>query len=102
MLTDIFSRTSVLTKLEAGPFGPYLPDLATALQQEGYATDTIQQYLHSGDAFGRWLKTEKISPSATTEDIIAQYVSSLKRRKEPSRIYGAPPRASGRPQAPAP
>src|SRR5215510_421100 len=95
MLTDIFSRTSVLTKLEAGPFGPYLPDLATALQQQRYATDTIQQYLHSADAFGRWLKTQKISPSAINEDIIAQYVSSLKRRKVPSRLYGAPPHEAG-------
>jgi len=51
MLTDIFTRTSALTKLEAGPFGPYLPDLVTALQQQRYTTDTIQKYLHSADSF---------------------------------------------------
>jgi Phage integrase, N-terminal SAM-like domain len=88
MLTDIFTRTSVLTKLEAGPFGPYLPDLVTALQQQRYATDTIQKYLHAADAFGRWLKTQKVSLSAINEDTIARYVSSLKRRKARSRPHG--------------
>jgi hypothetical protein len=34
MLTDIFTRTSVLKKLEAGPCGPYLSDLVTGLQQQ--------------------------------------------------------------------
>jgi len=91
MLTDIFTRTSLLTKLEAGPFSPYLPDLVTALQQQRYATDTIQKYLHSADAFGRWLKTQKVSLSAINEDTIARYVSSLKRREVRSRPHGAPP-----------
>jgi len=81
MLTDIFTRASVLTKLEAGPFGPYLSDLVTALQQQRYATDTIQRYLHSADAFGRWLNTQQIPLSAINEDTIARYVSSLERRK---------------------
>ncbi len=91
MLTDIFTRASVLTKLEAGPFGPYLPDLVTALQQQRYATDTIQKYLHAADAFGRWLKTQRFSLSAINEDTIARYVSSLKRRTVRSRPHGAPP-----------
>ncbi len=91
MLTDIFTHTNVLTKLEAGPFGPYLPDLATALQQQRYATDTIQRYLHSADAFGRWLKTQQISLSAINEDTIARYVSSLERRKVRSYPHGVLP-----------
>src|SRR5262245_61937792 len=81
MFTDIFTRTSVLTKLEAGPFGPYLPDLVTVLQQQRYATHTIQKYLHSADAFGRWLKTQQVSLSAIDEDTVNRYISTLKRRK---------------------
>lgn len=91
MLTDIFIRTSVLTKLEAGPFGPYLPDLVTMLQQQRYAIHTIQKYLHSADAFGRWLKTQQISFSAIDEDTVNRYISSLKRRKVRSCPHGALP-----------
>ena len=91
MLTDIFTRTSVLTKLEAGPFGPFLSDLVTALRQQRYATDTIQKYLHSADAFGRWVKTQQIPLSAIDEDTVVRYVSSLKRRKVRSCPHGVPP-----------
>lgn len=91
MLTDIFTRTSVLTKLQVVPFGPFLPDLVTALRQQRYATDTIQKYLHSADAFGHWVKTQQIPLSAIDEDTIARYVSSLKCRKVRSRPHGAPP-----------
>jgi len=84
MLTDVFTRTSLLTKLEAGPFGPCLPDLGTSLRQMHYAPDTIRRYLHAADAFGNWLKSQQIPLSAINEDILARYISSLGRRKSGS------------------
>jgi len=61
MLSDVFTRASVRTKLAAGPAGPYLKDLAAALRQQRYATHTIQKYLHAADGFGRWLTTEQLT-----------------------------------------
>jgi hypothetical protein len=50
-----FSRTSVLTRLRHGLWGPYLDELATVLHQQGYARDSIRHYLRACDQFGRWL-----------------------------------------------
>lgn len=91
MLNDIFTRASLLAKLQSGPLGPYLPDLVSALQQQRYASHTIQKYLHAADAFGRWLNTQQLALYDVNEGVIARYVSTLQRRKVHSRPRGAPP-----------
>src|SRR5437870_5773149 len=91
MLNDIFTRTSVVAKLEAGPIGPYITDLVSGLQQQRYASHTIQKYLHAADAFGRWLDTQQIALSEVNEELLAQYVSTLERRRVRSCPRGAPP-----------
>jgi site-specific recombinase XerD len=91
MIQNIFTRASVLAKLESGPLSPHLIDLVTALQQQRYATHTIQKYLHAADAFGRWLQTQQIALSTINEEVIAHYVSTLERRKVRSYPRGAPP-----------
>jgi site-specific recombinase XerD len=95
MIHNIFTRASVLAKLASGPLGPYLVDLVTALQQQRYATHTIQKYLHAADALGRWLQTQQIALSTINEEVIAQYVSTLGRRKVRSCPRGAPPHEAG-------
>ena len=45
MIEHYFSRTSVLTRLRHGLLGPYLDELATTLQQQGYTRDSIRHYL---------------------------------------------------------
>jgi integrase len=91
MINTVFSRTSLLAELESGPLGPYLPDLVSALQQQRYATHTIQKYLHAADAFGRWLITHLIALSEVNEAVITRYVSAFPRRKVPGYAPGAPP-----------
>jgi site-specific recombinase XerD len=81
MVPRIFTRASVLTKLESGPVGPYLPDLAETLHAQRYTTHTIQKYLHAADAFGRWLAARRIPLPDVQEALLAQYVASLGRRK---------------------
>jgi site-specific recombinase XerD len=81
MVPHIFTRASVLTKLESGPVGPYLPDLVETLHAQRYATHTIQKYLHAADAFGRWLAARRIPLADVHEARLAQYVASLGRRK---------------------
>ena len=47
MIEHYFSRTSVLTRLRHGLWGPYLDELATVLHQQGYARDSIRHYLRA-------------------------------------------------------
>jgi site-specific recombinase XerD len=91
MINNVFSRASLLAELESGPLGPYPPDLVSALQQQRYATHTIQKYLHAADAFGRWLITHLIALSEVNEAVIVRYVSTFPRRKVPGYAPGAPP-----------
>ena len=41
MLENYFARPSTLHRLRSGPIGSDVDDLATALQQQGYAWDSI-------------------------------------------------------------
>ena len=48
MLKHFYHRTSVITRLQQGPLGPYLEDLALTLHQQGYAPSTIREGLDHG------------------------------------------------------
>ena len=91
MINNIFKRTSVQAKLLAGTFGPYLPALVTRLQQQRYALDTMQKYLHAVDAFGHWLDAQQLPLSALCEETLARYVASFPRRKVRSCPQGVQP-----------
>ena len=91
MIQNIFTRTSVQTKLAAGTFGPYLPALVTRLQQQRYALGTMQKYLHAVEAFGRWVASQSLPLVAISEDTLARYLSSLPRRKVRSCQQGVLP-----------
>jgi len=45
MIETYFSRISMIDRLRSGPLGLDLGDLATALQQQEYARDSIRGYL---------------------------------------------------------
>src|SRR2546428_13057609 len=55
MIETYFFRTPTINRLRGGPLGSDLDDLATALQQQGYAWDSIRGYLRGCDQFARWL-----------------------------------------------
>ena len=63
MLENYFSRPSTLNRLRSGPSGSDVEDLATALQQQGYAWDSIRNYLRGCDQFARWLSQHGYAPS---------------------------------------
>lgn len=54
MIKNIFTRATVVARLETGPLGSHLDALATTLQNQRYATSTISIYLREAHAFGCW------------------------------------------------
>ncbi|MCA1605098.1 MAG: site-specific integrase [Acidobacteria bacterium] len=77
MIKRIFTRATIVARLEAGPVGPHLDSLATALREQRYSTHTIQQYLRAADAFGRWLSQAGLYLADVNESVIERYLTSL-------------------------
>jgi hypothetical protein len=67
MIEMYLARTSTIDRLCSGPIGSDLDDLATALQQQGYARDSIRNYLRGCDQFARWLSQHGYAPSDVSE-----------------------------------
>jgi site-specific recombinase XerD len=57
---DLFHRPHLLRRLQEGPFGSYLEELAVSLQQQHYSRLTIQRALCAADHFGRWLQQQNL------------------------------------------
>jgi len=79
MIETYFSRPSTLNRLRSGPIGSDLDDLAIALQQQGYAWDSIRNYLRGCDQFARWLSQHGYTPSDASQNLINRYISGLPR-----------------------
>jgi integrase/recombinase XerD len=79
MIETYFSRTSTITRLRGGPLGADLDDLATALQQQGYAWDSIRGYLRGCDQFARWLPQQGCAVADVNPTLIKRYISGLQR-----------------------
>jgi site-specific recombinase XerD len=79
MLEHIFVQTSVITRLQQGPLGPYAEDLATTLHHEGYARNSIQRYLRAAEQFTHWLHEQGSAVRELDEALFHRYVSGLPR-----------------------
>ena len=79
MIETYFSRTSTINRLRGGPLGPDLDDLATALQQQGYAWDSIRHYLRGCDQFARWLPQQGYAIADVNQTLVKCYISGLQR-----------------------
>jgi len=79
MLENYFSRPSTLNRLRSGPIGSDVDDLATALQQQGYAWDSIRNYLRGCNQFARWLSQHGYAPSDVSQTLVNRYISALPR-----------------------
>jgi hypothetical protein len=60
MLDTIVCQNRVRTRMQNGPLGPYLTEYAAALSREGYADETIRQYLRTADRLGVWLLEQSL------------------------------------------
>lgn len=79
MIEHIFVHTPVIARLQSGPLGPYLDDLAMILRQQGYAPSSIQRCLRTSDLFGRWLQGQGYEVPQIDKAAIQHYVSGLER-----------------------
>lgn len=79
MIETYFSRTSTINRLRGGPLGADLDDLAAALQQQGYARESIRGYLRGCDQFARWLPQQGYAVADVNPTLIKRYISRLQR-----------------------
>ncbi len=79
MLENYVTQPHTLNRLRSGPVSADLDDLATTLQRQGYATESIQRYIQGADLFGRWLLQQGYATSDVTEALVKRYLSELRR-----------------------
>jgi hypothetical protein len=79
MIEAYFFRTSTINRLRSGPLGADLDELATALQQQGYAWDSIRGYLRGCDLFTRWLLQQGYTIADANPILVKRYTSGLQR-----------------------
>ena len=85
MIRSLIVQTKARKRLEGGPFGPYLDSLAEDLHRAGYQDRTICRYLRNADLFGRSLAEQEIPIDTIDEAIVAHYINSFQRLKQPAR-----------------
>ena len=61
MLDTCFSQIKVRSRMESGPIGPYLSEIAALLHRNGYARSTIRRHLRAANRFGAWILKEGMS-----------------------------------------
>jgi len=79
MIESYFSRPATIDRLRSGPLGADLDDLATALQGEGYARDSIRHYLRGCDQFGRWVFQQGYAVADVSQPLVTRYINGLQR-----------------------
>ena len=79
MIELYFSRSSTITRLRCGPFGPDLEALATTLHQQGYTWESIRGYLRGCAQFGQWLSQQGYAVADVNPTLVRHYISGLQR-----------------------
>ena len=96
MLDTFFTQIKVRSRMEGGPIGPYLSEIAAMLHHNGYSRSTIRRHLRAADRFGAWILKEGMSIVDINASIVDRYLEGLGRQFFPSRLGGTlPDKASG-------
>src|ERR1700724_2580768 len=96
MLESFFTQIKVRSRMESGPIGPYLSEIAALLHRNGYARSTIRRHLRAADRFGAWILKEGMSIVDINASVVDRYLEGLGRQFFPSRLGGTlPDKASG-------
>src|ERR1700737_45488 len=94
MLDTFFTQIKVRSRMESGPIGPYLSEIAALLHRNGYARSTIRRHLRAADRFGAWILREGMSIVDINASIVDRYLEGLGRQFFPSRLGGTFPNKS--------
>jgi integrase/recombinase XerD len=81
MIKNIFTRASVVARLETGTLGWHLDSLATTLQNQRYAISTISVHLREAHAFGLWIN-ERHQLGEISELMLKHYLDDLSVQSE--------------------
>jgi hypothetical protein len=74
MIKQFFTQPKVLSRLQEGVFGPYLPAFAAALHEEGYSRGCIRRHLRAADHFGVWLTDRRLTVGDLTRATLDRYI----------------------------
>lgn len=76
---DLFRRKHVISRLNDGPFQPYLDSFATALDEQRYGRNTIRRAICAADHFGRWLLEQNLAWTDAHGTTVSRYYNLLGR-----------------------
>ena len=79
-MLNIFTNQKVRSRMQSGPMGPYLSEIATVLWQQGYARSTVHLHLRAIDHFDAWLLKEGLSLKDITNSVVDRYLKGLDRQ----------------------
>ena len=83
MIKQFFTQPKVLSRLQEGVFGPYLPVFAASLHEEGYSRGCIRRHLRAADHFGVWLTNRRLAVGDLTRATLDRYIEGR------GRLYSA-------------
>ena len=83
MIKQFFTQPKVLSRLQEGVFGPYLPAFAASLHEEGYSRGCIRRHLRAADHFGVWLTNRRLTVGDLTRATLDRYIEGR------GRLYSA-------------
>jgi len=91
MLDTFFTQIKVRSRMESGPIGPYLSEIAAVHHRNGYARSTIRRHLRAADRFGACILKEGMSIVDINASTVNRYLEGLGRQFFPSRLGGTLP-----------
>ncbi len=83
MIKQFFTQPKVLSRLQEGVFGPYLPSFAACLHKEGYSRGCIRRHLRAAGHFGAWLTKHRLIVGDLSTAIVERYIEGQ------GRLYSA-------------
>jgi integrase/recombinase XerD len=96
MFDTFFTQIKVRSRMESGPIGPYLSEIAAVLLRDGYTRGTIRRHLRAADHFGAWLLKQGMVVTDISTSTVDRYLEGLGRQFFPSCPRGrVPHKASG-------
>jgi hypothetical protein len=84
MFDTFFSQFKVRSRMESGPIGPYLSEIAAVLHRDGYTRGTIRRHLRAADHFGAWLLKQGMRITDINTSTVDRYLEGLDRQFYPS------------------
>jgi site-specific recombinase XerD len=84
MFNTFFSQIKVRSRMESGPIGPYLSEIAAVLHRDGYSRGTIRRHLRAAHHFGAWLVKQGMLVTDISTSTVDRYLEGLGRQFYPS------------------